>query len=119
MRPVEKLYRNFCEHIAGVCDTEAKVYEEHPSLHDADFQFISSLRAKSDEWRRQLQRMEGAYPDGKVWSSLTGMLQPRADVRSRPFPFSTVCPSRPLKPVARSPEIAPAVIQPHRCLESG
>ena len=63
MRPVEKLYRNFCEHIAAICETEARVYEEHPGLHDGDFQFISSLRAKSDEWRHQLRRMKGAYPD--------------------------------------------------------
>jgi hypothetical protein len=63
MRPVEKRYRNFCEHIAAVCETEARAYEEHPGLHDGDFQFISSLRAKCDEWRQQLRRMEGAYPD--------------------------------------------------------
>ena len=63
MRPVEKLYRNFCEYIAAVCETEANAYEEHPGLRDADFQFISSLRAKCDEWRQQLRRVEGAYPD--------------------------------------------------------
>ena len=63
MRPVEQRYRNFCEHIAAICETEAKAYEEHPSLHDGDFQFISSLRAKGDEWRQQLRRIEGAYPD--------------------------------------------------------
>ena len=34
-------------------DAEAKGYEEHPTLHDADFQFISSLRAICDEWRQQ------------------------------------------------------------------
>ena len=37
MRPVEERYRNFCEHIAAVCEAEAKAYEEHPGLHDADF----------------------------------------------------------------------------------
>lgn len=63
VRPVEKLYRNFCERLADFCETEAKVYEEHPSLHDGDFQFISSLRAKRNEWREQLQRMEAAHPD--------------------------------------------------------
>ena len=63
MRPVEQRYRNFCQHIAAICETEAKAYEEHPSLHDGDFQFISSLRAKGDEWREQLRRMEDAYPD--------------------------------------------------------
>jgi hypothetical protein len=63
MRPVEQRYRNFCEHIAAVCETEAKAYEEDPSLHDGDFQFISSLRAKCDEWRQQLRRVEGAYLD--------------------------------------------------------
>jgi hypothetical protein len=63
MRPVEQRYRNFCEHIAAVCETEARAYEEHPGLHDGDFQYISSLRAKRDEWRQQLRRMEGAYPD--------------------------------------------------------
>ena len=62
LTPVEKLYRNFCERLADVCDTEAKAYEEHPSLHDADFQFISSLRAKRNEWREQLQRVEAAHP---------------------------------------------------------
>jgi len=62
VRPVEKLYQNFCERLAIICETEAKVYEEHPSLHDSDSQFISSLRAKRNEWREQLQRMEGAHP---------------------------------------------------------
>lgn len=61
MRPVEERYRNFCEHIAAVCEAEAKAYEEHPRLHDGDFQIISSLRAKCDEWRQQSRRMEDAY----------------------------------------------------------
>ena len=60
MRPVEKLYQNFCERLANICETEVKAYEEHPSLHDGDHQFISSLRAKRNEWREQLQRMETA-----------------------------------------------------------
>jgi len=38
MRPVEKMYHNFCERLADVCETEAKAYEEHPSLHDGDCQ---------------------------------------------------------------------------------
>jgi len=62
VRPVEKLYHNFCERLANVCETEAKAYEEHPSLHDGDYQFISSLRAKRNEWREQVQRMETAHP---------------------------------------------------------
>ena len=56
------LYRDFCERLAGICETEAKAYEEHPSVHDGDFQIISSLRARSHEWREQLQRMEAAHP---------------------------------------------------------
>jgi hypothetical protein len=60
---VEKLYRNFCVRLADVCESEAKVYEEHPGLRDSDFQFISSLRAKRNEWREQLQRVEAAHPD--------------------------------------------------------
>jgi len=66
VRPVETLYRNFCERLAHVCETEAKVYEEHPSLHDEDSQLISSLRAKSNEWRKQLERMEAARKGASV-----------------------------------------------------
>jgi hypothetical protein len=62
VRPVEKLYRNFCERLANVCETEAQVYEGHPNLQDGDYQFISSLRARRDEWREQRQRMEVAHP---------------------------------------------------------
>lgn len=61
MRPVEMLYQNFCERLANICETEAKAYEEHPNLHEHDHQFISSLRAKRNEWREQLQRMETAH----------------------------------------------------------
>lgn len=60
MTPVEMLYCNFCERLADICETEARAYEEHPSLHDGDRQLIGSLRAKHNEWRQQLQRMESA-----------------------------------------------------------
>jgi hypothetical protein len=66
MSPVERMYRDFCEHLAAACEAEAKVYEEHARLADRDFQFISSLRAKSNEWRQQLQRMETAHPAGVI-----------------------------------------------------
>ena len=62
LRPIEKLYHNFCERMANLCETEAKTYVEHPNLHDGDCQFISSLQAKHNEWREQLQRMEAAHP---------------------------------------------------------
>lgn len=62
MPPVEKLYQNFCERMADICEAEAKVYEEHANLRDIDCQFISSLRAKRNEWREQLRRIEGAHP---------------------------------------------------------
>jgi len=61
VRDVEKLYHNFCERLADACEIEARVYEEHPSLHDGDYQYISSLRAKRNEWREQFQRIEAAH----------------------------------------------------------
>lgn len=85
------LYRNFCERLADTCETEAKAYEEHPGLHDGDCQLIGSLRAKRNEWRQQLQRMEAAHKEGgdvaenPEEGGTTGSLAPIGRV-THPFP---------------------------------
>jgi hypothetical protein len=61
MRPIEKLYREFCEQIAQQCEAEATRYEEHPHLEDADYLFIVSLRERAKHLREQIRRLDAAY----------------------------------------------------------
>ena len=61
MRPIEMLYREFCERISQECEAEAKRYEEHPHLEDADYLFIDSLRDRAKYLREQIRRLDAAY----------------------------------------------------------
>jgi len=63
MSPIEERYRTLCGRLAEELEAEAKLYEEDPSLHDGDHQFIGSLRQQCHEWREKLRRMEVAHPD--------------------------------------------------------
>ena len=61
MRPIEILYREFCERIAQEFEAEANRYEEHPHLEDADYLFILSLRERANHLREQIRRLDAAY----------------------------------------------------------
>jgi hypothetical protein len=66
MRPIERLYREFCERVATECQEEANRYEEHPHLEDADYQFIVSLRQQANHLREQIRRMDAAYSSNRA-----------------------------------------------------
>jgi hypothetical protein len=61
MRPVEELYREFCEKIARECDAEAHRYEENPKLQDSDRQFVSALRETGRHLRQEIRRLDANY----------------------------------------------------------
>ena len=61
MGPIEELYREFCERIAGECEAEAKRYEQHPRLQDRDQQFVSVLRETGRHLRLEVRRLEAHY----------------------------------------------------------
>ena len=61
MRPIEQLYRNFCERIAELLEDEANAYASHPALQDADQQIIRSLREKCRQWKQQIEKLDRAY----------------------------------------------------------
>jgi hypothetical protein len=66
MRPIERLYREFCERAARECEAEAKRYEDHLHLEDADYQFIVSLRERAHYLREQIRRMDAAYSSNRA-----------------------------------------------------
>jgi hypothetical protein len=66
MRPIERLYREFCERAAMECEAEAKRYEDHLHLEDADYQFIVSLRERAHYLREQIRRMDAAYSSNRA-----------------------------------------------------
>ena len=51
MRPVAKLYREFCLRTAQMLEEEANRYARHPGLQDEHRQFIHLLRQQCREWR--------------------------------------------------------------------
>ena len=61
MRPVERLYRNFCIRMAKACEVEANLYEQHAGLEDPDRQLIRVLRDRCQHWRREMERLDAAY----------------------------------------------------------
>ena len=61
MRPIEELYREFCEKVARECDAEADRYEEHPEVQDRDRQFVSALRETGRHLRQEICRLEAHY----------------------------------------------------------
>lgn len=61
MRPVEQMYRNFCIRMAGACEDEANLYDQHDQLQDPDRQFIRVLRERCKQWRREMERLDAAY----------------------------------------------------------
>ena len=61
MGPIEELYIEFCERIAGECEAEAKRYEQHPRLQDRDQQFVSALRERGRRLRQEVMRLEAQY----------------------------------------------------------
>jgi len=60
LRPIEELYRSFCERLAEELEAEATLYEDHPGIEDDDRQLVSVLRDKSRQWRREIERLESA-----------------------------------------------------------
>jgi len=66
MRPVARLYGEFCVRMAQLLEDEANTYASHPELHDEDEQYIQVLRQKCREWKQQkekLDRAERARPE--------------------------------------------------------
>ncbi|HKR28940.1 MAG TPA: hypothetical protein VJT08_00600 [Terriglobales bacterium] len=63
MRPVARLYRDFCVRLALQLEDEANKYARHPAVQDEDQQFIQVLRQKCREWKHQIQELDRAYGD--------------------------------------------------------
>lgn len=64
MRPVARLYREFCLRQAQLLEEEANRYANHPQLHDEDQQFIQVLRQRCREWKQQIDRLDRAQSAG-------------------------------------------------------
>lgn len=60
MRPVAKLYREFCLRTAQMLEDEANRYARHPALQDEDQQFIDALRQQCREWKQQIEKLDRA-----------------------------------------------------------
>lgn len=60
MRPVAKLYREFCLRTAQMLEDEANRYARHPALQDEDQQFIQVLRQQCREWKQQIEKLDRA-----------------------------------------------------------
>ena len=61
MRPVARLYREFCVRLALQLEDEANKYARHPYVQDEDQQFIQVLRQKCREWKKQIEQLDHAY----------------------------------------------------------
>lgn len=62
MRRIERMYRDFCERIAKDCEDEANRYAKDPDLRESDLQFVRVLRERCKQWRREVERLDAAYP---------------------------------------------------------
>jgi hypothetical protein len=60
MRPLAKLYREFCLRTAQMLEDEANRYARHPALQDEDQQFIDVLRQQCREWKHQIEKLDRA-----------------------------------------------------------
>jgi 6-phosphogluconate dehydrogenase len=70
MRPVAKLYREFCLQTAQMLEDEANRYARHPALQDEDRQFIDVLRQQCREWKQQIERLDRAQVS--AWGGKAG-----------------------------------------------
>jgi hypothetical protein len=70
MRPVAKLYREFCLRTAQMLEDEANRYANHPALQDEDQQFIQVLRQKCREWKQQIEKLDHAQM--RAWDRTAG-----------------------------------------------
>jgi hypothetical protein len=61
VRPIEQLYRQFCECSAKACEDEANRYQQHPELRDADYQLVRVLRERCRQWKRDIEKLDTAY----------------------------------------------------------
>lgn len=60
MRPVQKLYRDFCLRMAQLLEDEANKYATHAAIQDEDQQFVQVLRQECREWKKQVERLDRA-----------------------------------------------------------